>query len=84
MGPRDALAPPCSLPPDLDLRNDYAFRLRLPVRKSSVAGNKTASDIRDAIIDQHVREVSRRRCERNIEDPGCLLESQIAELRQKM
>jgi hypothetical protein len=84
MGPRDPLALPCRLTPDLDLRNDYAYRLRLPVLRSSAAGGKTASDIHAAIIDQHVREVSRRRCERNLEDPGCLLERQIDELRKKL
>ena len=83
-GPRDALAPACRLTPELDLRDDYAFRLRLPVLRASVAGDKTPSDIHAAIIAQHVRDVSRRRCERNLEDPGCLLESQIEELRKKL
>jgi hypothetical protein len=31
-----------------------------------------------------VRDVSRRRCERDLEDPGCLLEGETEELRKKL
>jgi hypothetical protein len=48
------------------------------------AGGNAASVINTAVIDRHVREVSRRRCERDLEDPGCLLESQIEELRRQL
>jgi hypothetical protein len=80
MSPRDALAIPCTLPDDLDLRDDYAYRLRLPVLRPSEA----AADINAEIIDQHVRDISRRRCERDLEDPGCLLESEVEELRREL
>jgi hypothetical protein len=83
MGPRETLAVPCTLTTDLDLRNDYEYRLRLPVLSGNVAG-KAASDINAAVIDHHVRDVSRRRCERDLEDPGCLLEGEIEELRKRL
>jgi hypothetical protein len=83
MGPSEKLGVACTVA-GLDRRNDYAYRLRLPVRKKEAGGGKTASAINAAIIDRHVRDVSRRRCERELEDPGCLLEAEIEELRQKL
>jgi len=78
MAPPDTLAVPCRVPDDLDLRNDYAYRVRLPVL---AAGLATPAARAARIIDQHVRDVSRRRCERDLQDPGCLLESEIEKLR---
>jgi hypothetical protein len=80
MGEREIQAPPCEVTPDLDVRNDYGYRLRLPVLTSSVGGGASQPAVRAAILEQHVREESRRRCEQDLEDPGCLLESEIAEL----
>lgn len=69
---------------DLDARNDYAYRVQLPALKSDVDASTKPSEIADAIIDRHVRDVSRDRCERDVADPGCLLESEIEKLRQTL
>jgi len=42
------------------------------------------AQIKDAIIEQYVRSVSRQRCARDIVDRGCLLESQISALRASL
>jgi hypothetical protein len=81
MGSSEKFGVACSVA-GLDRRNDYAYRLRLPVRKE--AGGTSASAISAAIVDRHVRDVSRRRCGRDLEDPGCLLEAAIEELRKKL
>ena len=75
---------PCAEVTDLDVRDDYAYRLRLPVMTSKLLGKTDPALIRAAVIDQHVRDVSRRRCERDLQDPGCLLESEIEELKKKL
>jgi hypothetical protein len=82
MGSHESLASSCTLPGDLDLRDDYAYRVRLPVLAS--APDTAASVVKAAIIDQHVRDVSRRRCERDLEDPGCLLESDVEKRRKAL
>jgi hypothetical protein len=82
MGPRDTLAMPCTLSDDLDLRNDYAYRVRLPVLDAGLATPAARAARAAQIIDRHVREVSRRRCERDLQDPGCILEREIEELRR--
>ena len=75
---------PCPEETDLDLRDDYAYRLRLPVLNSPAVNIKVPSQAAAAVIEQHVREVSRRRCERDLEDPGCLLEGKIEELSNEL
>jgi hypothetical protein len=52
-----------------------------PVEKLTAA---QLAQIKDAIIEQYVRSVSRQRCARDIEDRGCLLESQIGALRASL
>jgi hypothetical protein len=81
MPERDTLVIPCTLPPDLDLRNDYPYRVRLPVLDAGL-GTPAARAAR--IIEQHVRDVSRRRCELDLQDPGCLFEREIEELRRAL
>jgi hypothetical protein len=75
---------PCAVADDLTSIDEYAYRLRLPVLKSKVGTINDPKQVAAAVIDQHVRDVSRRRCERNLEDPGCLLESEIEELSRKL
>ncbi len=75
---------PCAVGDDLKSIDEYAYRLRLPVLRRTVGTIKDPKVVAAAIIDQHVRDVSRRRCERNLEDPGCLPESRIEELRKKL
>jgi hypothetical protein len=75
---------PCELATEPDFRNDYEYRLRLPVLVTSEVKPDDPSSVRSAIIEQHVRAVSRRRCDRDPEDPGCLLERQIEELSTKL
>jgi hypothetical protein len=75
---------PCPVETDLNVRDDYAYRLRLPVLKSAADNIKDPSQVAAAVIEQHVREVSRRRCERDLEDPGCLPESKIDELSKEL
>jgi hypothetical protein len=84
MGPPDTPAIRCTLSADLDLRNDYAYRLRLPVPDAGAATPAARAARTALIIDQHVRVVSRRRCERDLQDPGCLLEREIEKLRQAL
>jgi hypothetical protein len=71
---------PCALPDDLKSIDEYAYRLRLPVLKSKAGTIADPKVVAAAVIDQHVRDVSRRRCERDLEDSGCLPESKIEEL----
>jgi hypothetical protein len=85
MGPpqTDAGPAPCG-EEKLNLRDDSAYRVRLPVLKSTGVDLTDRSDVAAAVIDQHIRAVSRRRCERDIEDPGCLPESEIEEWKKKL
>jgi hypothetical protein len=85
--PQKALSEACSLPAALRETNDYSYRIRLPVLRAQTAspgGNPSDSEMKDAIIEQYVRSVSRRRCARDVGDPGCLLESDIAVLRASL
>jgi hypothetical protein len=84
--PQAELRAPCKLPAPLRAMNDYAYRVQLPVLKTQTAKptGPTPDQVKDAIIDQYVRSVSRRRCARDIEDPGCLLESEILAMRKSL
>jgi hypothetical protein len=84
--PQAELRAPCKLPEGLRAMNDYAYRVQLPVLKTQTAKptGPTPDQVKDAIIDQYVRSVSRRRCARDIEDPGCLLESEILAMRKSL
>jgi hypothetical protein len=84
MGPRDTLAIPCTLSDDLNLRNDFAYRVRPPVLDAGQTTPAARAARSALIVDQHVRDVSRRRCERDLQDPGCLLEREIEELRKAL
>lgn len=58
-----------------------------PIPAATPVGKLTAAQlaqIKDAIIEQYVRSISRQRCARDIEDRGCLLESQISALRTSL
>jgi hypothetical protein len=84
--PQKELSKQCSLPSALRDSNDYHYRIRLPVLKAQTVNpaDPTAAQKKDAIIEQYVRTVSRRRCARDVGDPGCLLESEIATLRASL
>jgi hypothetical protein len=86
--PPKGLSERCSLPTDLQRVDDYQYRLRLPVLRAQTAaaptGVPTDAQTKDAIVEQYVRSVSRRRCVHDVGDPGCLLESQIAALRASL
>jgi hypothetical protein len=85
--PQKELSERCSLPSALRETNDYHYRIRLPVLRTQTAnstGEPTAAQRKDAIIEQYVRTISRRRCARDVGDPGCLLESEIAALRASL
>jgi hypothetical protein len=85
--PQTELRAKCKLPPAPHAMNDYDYRIRLPVLRNQTAaptGNPTAPQIKDAIIEQYVRSVSRQRCARDIRDRGCLLESEIGTLRASL
>jgi hypothetical protein len=85
--PQAELSGQCSLPPAVHEMSDYHYRIRLPVLRTQTAaptGTPNATQIKDAIIEQYVRSVSRRRCAHDVGDPGCLLESDIATLRMSL
>ncbi|HSD43155.1 MAG TPA: hypothetical protein VLD36_14975 [Burkholderiales bacterium] len=85
--PQRELSEQCRLPSALRETNDYHYRIRLPVLRTQTAnstGEPTAAQRKDAIIEQYVRSVSRRRCARDVGDRGCLLESEIAALRASL
>jgi hypothetical protein len=85
--PQTELSAKCRSSPALRETNDYHYRIRLPVLKNQTAaptGTPTAVQIKDAIIEQYVRNISRRRCARDVEDRGCLLEREIKTLRASL
>jgi hypothetical protein len=85
--PQASLDAKCAIPAALSAARDYDYRIRLPVLSNQTAAtNKppTAVEIKDAIIEQYVRSVSRQRCARDVADRGCLLESEIKALRASL
>jgi hypothetical protein len=82
--PQASLNAKCAFPATLSAARDYDYRIRLPVLRAQTAaptGKPTEVQVKDAIIEQYVRSVSRQRCARDIADRGCLLESEIDALR---
>jgi len=85
--PQASLRAQCAFPAALSAARDYDYRIRLPVLRNQTAaatGAPTAVQIKDAIIEQYVRSVSRQRCARDVADRGCLLESEIGTLRTSL
>jgi len=85
--PQASLRAQCAFPAALSATRDYDYRIRLPVLRNQTAaptGTPTAPQIKNAIIEQYVRSVSRQRCARDIRDRGCLLESEIGTLRASL
>jgi hypothetical protein len=85
--PQASLNAKCAFPATLSAARDYDYRVRLPVlRNQTAAATKPPTDVqvKDAIIEQYVRSVSRQRCARDVADRGCLLESEIDALRASL
>jgi hypothetical protein len=98
--PQASLNAKCAFPAALSAARDYDYRIRLPVLRAQTgtpsakqipagkACDKPTDDvcaqIKDAIIEQYVRSVSRQRCARDVADRGCLLESEIGALRASL
>jgi hypothetical protein len=98
--PQASLRAQCAFPAALSAARDYGYRIRLPVLRAQTGAppvepipaattfeKLTAAQlaqIKDAVIEQYVRSVSRQRCARDVADPGCLLESEIGTLRASL
>jgi hypothetical protein len=85
--PQASLNAKCAFPATLSAARDYDYRIRLPVLRAQTGtpiGKPPEVQIKDAIIEQYVRSVSRQRCARDVADRGCLLESEIATLRASL
>jgi hypothetical protein len=86
--PQASLRAKCAFPAALSATRDYDYRIRLPVLRAQTGEPPPAKpppiQIKDAIIEQYVRSVSRQRCARDVADRGCLLESEIGALRASL
>lgn len=76
---------PCELPADLNTINDYSYRILMPLHETTTDAERTdTTRIIDEIIDYRVRKVSAYRCTDDLDDPGCLTNRQIENLKETL